>query len=111
VRRAFDTLSIGWIAVALLGGLVLRGGLSLRMFGMILRDRRGRRAGPLRGALRSLVAWSPLLLVLLPSTDLALSWAAVIGAFALLVLGAAYAIWRPARGIPDLVAGTWIAPR
>ena len=78
---------------------------------MILRDRRGRRAGPLRGALRSLCAWSPLLLVLLPSSELALAWGAVIGAFALLALGAAYAIWRPARGLPDLAAGTWIAPR
>jgi len=78
---------------------------------MLLRDRRGRRAGRLRCALRSLVAWSPLLLMFAPASDLSLAWAGVIGAYALLALGAAYAIWRPARGLPDLVAGTWIAPR
>jgi hypothetical protein len=90
---------------------VLRGGLTPRLFGMLLRERRGRRAGRLRCALRSLCAWSPVLLMLVPASNPTLAWAGVIGAYALFALGAAYAIWRPARGLPDLVAGTWIAPR
>jgi hypothetical protein len=100
-----------WLGFAVLVGFALRGGLTLRMFGLQLRDARGRRAGRLRCALRSLCAWGPLLVVLVPGSDLSLAWAGVIGAFALLALGASYAIWRPARGLPDLVAGTWIAPR
>ncbi len=104
-----------WLLLALLGGLILRGGLTLRMFGMILRDGRGRRAGVLRCGLRSLCAWSPLLAAsvprFVPGLSFTLAWSALIGAFVLLGIGAAYAIWRPARGLPDLVAGTWIAPR
>ena len=104
-RRVFSFFASTWLVLATLVGFVLRGGLTPRLFGMILRDRRGRRAGRLRCTLRSLVAWSPLALLLVST------WAAVIGAYALLALGAAYAIWRPARGVPDRLAGTWIAPR
>jgi hypothetical protein len=110
-RSAVGILAIGWLALALLGALALRGGLTLRVFGMILRDGRGRRAGRLRCALRSLCAWSPLLLMLIPGLGWASAWWPVIGAFALLALGAAYALWHPSRGLPDLAAGTWIAPR
>ena len=42
--------------------------------------------------------------LVLPATGLALSWATVLAAFALLALGAGYSMWRPARGLPDLVA-------
>jgi len=105
----------GWLVVALIGGFLLRGGLTLRVFGMLLRDGRGRRAGVLRCGLRSLCAWSPLLLAsvprFFPELSFTLAWSALIGAFVLLGLGAAYAIWRPTRGLPDLAAGTWIAPR
>jgi hypothetical protein len=117
-RRALRMLgkfAIGWIALTLLGGMILRGGLSLRMSGILLRDSRGRRAGPLRAALRSLVAWSPLGIwiapLFLPPASAPIAWTLVAAAPVLFLLGGAYAIWRPARGLPDVVAGTWLAPR
>ncbi len=110
-RRVFGIFALVWFALAVLVGLVLRGGLSLRMFGLLLRERRGRRAGRLRCALRSCCAWSPLLVVVVPALDFGSAWGAVSAAYALLALGAVYAVWRPTRGLPDLVAGTWIAPR
>lgn len=110
-RHVLNKLAIGWLVLTLLGGLLLRGGLTFKLFGMILRDGQGRRAGPLRCALRSLATWSPLALVLLPSGELWLAWSIVGAAFVLLGVGAAYAIWRPARSLPDMLAGTWVAPR
>ena len=110
-RIAFASLAIGWLGLALLGGLLLRGGLTLRVFGMILRDARGRRAGRLRCALRSLCAWSPLLLLIVPGLAPTHAWVPVLCGFGLLASGAAYAVWRPVRGLPDMLAGTWLAPR
>ncbi|MBK7642368.1 MAG: protein kinase [Planctomycetes bacterium] len=115
ISRVLGKCAVVWMVLALLGGLILRGGLTLRVFGMLLRDARGRRAGALRCSLRSFVAWSPLLLWILPRFFQPLgalaTWSSIVGSMGLLALGAAFAIWRPRRGLPDLVAGTWIAPR
>ncbi len=114
-RKSVDGFVLGWMVLIVLGALLTRGGLSLRMFGLLARDARGRRAGRLRCALRSLVAWSPLIIVLLPHAVPAingvLSWLCIPLAALLLVLGGIYALWRPERGLPDLVAGTWLVPR
>jgi len=110
-RYLFGIFGGVWVALAVLVGIALRGGATMRMFGILLRDGRGRRAGRLRCGLRSLCAWSPLLVLLVPAQAYGSAWGAVLVAFALLGLGAAYAIWRPTRGLPDLLAGTWLAPR
>ena len=38
-------------------------------------------------------------------------WWALVMLSAMILTSAAWAVWRPARGLPDLAAGTWLVPR
>ena len=104
-----------------LGCVVMLGeGLYLRLLGVAVVTREGRRASRLRLLGRALMAWSPgavgvllalaMMLAWLPSFDSrvpAVVW--VLGPLTLLGLaGAAWAVWKPARGLPDLAARTWL---
>jgi len=116
VAYSFATV-LGVLSIpAVILSVFLRGGLLLRLFGMAVRTRDGCRAPRSRCALRALASWGPFLpymplpglffgaglldrpvLVLLPLA---------IGAVGLIVTAS-----RPARSIPDLIAGTVLVPR
>ncbi len=107
---------VAWVALSMVLAFLLRGGLSLRLFGMDIRDRRGERASRLRCAGRALILGSPLVafvlaLALLPTSSgsvlapLALALMAVFG------LGLVWSVWSPTRGPHDLIAGTRLVPR
>ncbi len=106
-----------WGVSAAISALCMPGGVSFRVFGVLLRDRRGRRASRLRSLARGVLVWVPLvaLYATLPflyqkaGVMAALSAAAVV---ALLHAGAiAYALWRPERGLQDRLLGTRLVPR
>lgn len=101
---------------AVILSVFLRGGLLLRLFGMAVRTRDGRRAARSRCALRALASWGPFVpymplpgllfgASLLDKPVLALLPLAI-GAVGLIVIA-----FRPARSIPDLIAGTVLVPR
>ena len=110
-----------FIAVAIfaaIGALATGTGFTFRPFGVALVNRKGQKISRLRGLWRVAVTWSPMIGLffafkygpditkggyLFLAVDLAL--------VALLAAGAVWAIMRPARGIQDRVAGTWIVPR
>jgi hypothetical protein len=130
IVQSFTVLAwVGAIGVVL--AVVLRGGLLFTVFGLSLVRRDGERAGRLRCGLRALVAWLPLLGLLLlgavatgvqvsvgsaslrPPVTQGLSagtWQRL-ALVALALAGAAYAVWRPARGLAERITGTVLVPR
>jgi uncharacterized RDD family membrane protein YckC len=105
---------------AVLSALAFRGGL-MRLLGMEIVIADGRPASRLRVLARTALAWSPLV----PIVVVGLSRGAlgvriaspsellIACAVTLLVLlaGALIVVARPARGLQDLLAGTWVVPR
>jgi hypothetical protein len=107
---------------------ITRGGVSLPITELQLVGRHGRRAARWRCAWRALLLWTPVVLLLLGSHYLELSywmqwqlgaiepwrlWTSSIlwWAAATLLLGyAVLALWFPARGIHDRLAGTYLVP-
>jgi hypothetical protein len=107
----------GWGVLCTLFAVLLRGGLSFRLFGMGLRDASGERASRLRCAGRSLAVWLPLVVPYGLGAWLAMRGSVGLG-LAIFVAGAlihalavGYAILRPSRGLQDRVAGTWLVSR
>ncbi|MFQ3650375.1 MAG: protein kinase, partial [Gemmataceae bacterium] len=128
----------GWLLVALglfwpllwaLGSAMTRGGFSLWLVGIRLLDGEGRRAAWWRCALRSLLVWGPVGLLLGLSLWLDVwryahsaqfhrpsifsAWFSQLcwwTALALLPLYAALAVMRPNRGLHDRLAGTYPVP-
>jgi len=108
---------VGWGILCTLFALIFRGGLSLKLFGLGVRDARGERASRLRCAARSLCLWVPLAVPYGAGAWLAMHDHARAG-FAILLVAAllhasalAYAIARPSRGFQDRIAGTFLVPR
>jgi hypothetical protein len=105
-------------AIGLVGALTARGGFTFRLFGHAIVTGRGSEISRLRALSRAVIAWLPLgLLCLLlwlgpgPKHP-TVGWIAIqIAVVAILAGGAAWAIARPARGIQDWIAATWIVPR
>ncbi|HSD31974.1 MAG TPA: protein kinase [Gemmatimonadales bacterium] len=117
--------------------LLLRGGVLFRLFGIAVVRADGVPAGRLRCAARSLVAWSPLLLLLAlasaphgvsvgirtgtrvtttttdapPADDgrvpLWVRWTL----FGIALAGAGVALWRPTRGVAERASGVVLVPR
>ena len=93
-------------------------GVVLRLLGFEIVTADGRRAGRWRTLGRTVIAWSPLLLLILVQQVLGgrgAGVAEVTTAFGLSVAalsaGAIVAIVQPSRGLQDRLAGTWIVPR
>ena len=115
------TLALGWIAAAvlgLLGALAARGGVMFRMLGTAVVRRDGAPASRLRTTLRALVAWAPAVAMFaVPRMAPGLAAGTPRGtvfhfaAMAVLIAGGIWAVRRPARGIQDRIAGTWLVPR
>ncbi len=105
-----------WGLLSTLFALIFRGGLSLKLFGMGVRDARGEMAPRLRCAWRSLLVWVPLALPYWAAASLAKSHSAVsltilFATASVHALAVGYAISRPTRGIQDRLAGTHLVPR
>jgi hypothetical protein len=90
-----------------------------RMFGIALVNHLGQPAGRLRLFWRALVAWVPLVLLLMAAgathqhkspMDPTLAWIYA-SLFALWVAAAVWAVTRPTRGIHDRLSGTQLVPR
>lgn len=104
----------GLLAVAL--ATALRGSPVFHALGISIQTASGRRAGRVRCALRTALAWGPLLVMLLPGVPGGASFgfdvngpgavAATLAPPALVLLGALFAVLRPQRGLQDLMAGT-----
>jgi hypothetical protein len=107
---ALRTAALGsYVAAVLgmLGALLARGGLTLRIFGAALVRRDGADVSRLRAVCRASIVWMPVALVYLMPRGSA--WTLL--PLGLLAAGALWAIWNPSRGIQDRIAGTWIVPR
>ena len=103
--------------------LLLGDGLFLRLLGVAAVRRDGCKASRLRLLGRTLLAWSLCFAGAALSTALwqtwlpgfqtgapALAWALIL--LTLLLLGSvAWAVWRPARSLPDVATGVWLMPR
>ena len=111
------TLGIYVCLPALIAAVLFRGGLMLRMAGVTFVRRDGRRASRWSVLCRTVVAWSPLLLLLvgiaipqealksLPLGPLSGVYLALYGGLAIL------SVALPERGLPDRLARTWPVPR
>ena len=85
------------------------------VFGIVVVTRDGSRASRLRTFWRSLVTWSPclllpLLMVLLSMSGLAIAWSVYL-VLALLIALVTWSASMSKRGIPDRIAGTYPVPR
>jgi hypothetical protein len=94
--------------------LLFRGGLLMYIFGIAVVTKNGSRASRLRTFWRSLVAWSPC--VLLPllfwsliEGGIAQTWSMYLS-MAVLIAIVAWSVSMPVRGIPDRIAGTYPVP-
>jgi hypothetical protein len=109
------------LVLGLLSGLLFRGGMVLRWFGIAVVTENGMEVSRSRALWRSVIAWSPcaafnvitpLLLFLSPSLSPSLL---VPTAGMLLVvvslIGIVAAAVTPARGLQDRLAGTYLVPR
>ena len=102
--------------VAVLAALSFRGGL-LRALGLEIVTADGQLASRVRVAARTMLAWSPLIVLALSDEWLPGivpdSYMTSASGVALVVLlsGAIVAVLRPSRSIQDRLAGTWIVPR
>lgn len=96
------------------------GGVATRLLGLAVVTRHGEEIGRWRSLARVLLAWVPAIawLAYLSASPKIQAWvpapasplpgtSLVLGA---LLIGAAWAISRPTRGLHDC-AGTWVAPR
>jgi len=101
----------------LLSALLFRGGLALRLLGIAVVTQDGQ-ASRVRAFWRAVIAWSPAVLSALvltvgnPGPSAPLVWLFVEAASVILFLvGIAYAVRHPERGLQDRLAGTWLVPR
>jgi len=105
-------------AIYAVGGLItavlFRVGFTLRLFRVAIVTGAGTEASRGRTLFRSVVAWSPLVVLFFARQ------ASIAGLFEpgraalaglLLAVGVTWAIARPARGLQDRIAGTWLVPR
>jgi len=115
--RRFITTAAAPLALfavlALPMAVLLRGGLLFSLCGIAVQAADGEPASRARCLLRALCAWAPLWPMVVDWRGLARLNTVPIPALILLamVAGAAYALWRPERGLPDLLAGTRLVPR
>jgi hypothetical protein len=103
------------VAPSVICALLFRGGLLMYIFGITVVTKNGSRASRLRTFWRSLVTWSPCVLLpnlikFLSAVGLAITWSLYIG-MAVLIAIIAWSAWMPRRGIPDRIAGTYPVPR
>ena len=105
--------------LGILSAVAFRGGGALRLLGIAVAGPDGAHASRVRCLWRAVIAWSPLLGIVLAFELMRLAgrrpgWAVdVVEALGLLIFlgGCVAALVRPARGIQDRLAGTWLVPK
>jgi uncharacterized RDD family membrane protein YckC len=96
--------------------LVLREGPLFRLLDIAIVTPAGARASRWRAAARALAAWMPVftIAIALSASDMlgpTLAWTIAAAAATVFVAGAAFALFRPSRGLQDQIAGTLLVPR
>ena len=110
-------LSVTWAVIAILGALFARGGISLRLMSLAVRDAKGNRAGRLRCAWRALLCALPFIVLycvpfsLVRAGHVNLAAVALVAAVLVHVLLIAASLRTPARGWQDRLARTRLVPR
>ena len=100
---------------------LFRGGLFLQAFGVEVITKNGESVPRLRALWRGLISWAPVIIasvLLVPNPipvyigagrEVAIAVGGCAGA--LFVVGAAWAVVHPERGVQDRIAGTYLVPR
>jgi uncharacterized RDD family membrane protein YckC len=110
-------VSAAWIICSLLFAFVFRGGVSLSLFQILVRDKRGERASRLRCAARALASGAPIFLaywiplLLIKKGHSATAFALISLAVIVHAAWIAHALSRPTRSFQDFAAGTRLVPR
>lgn len=113
VSKVPETLKMSFYMLGFLGiaGVVLafvfRGPVLLHAFGITVQRTDGTPAERWRCFLRSLLAWFPLILMVVARPETPLSVLLI----AIALLGAGWSAFRPARGPADLLVGTVLVPK
>ena len=129
-----DTELPQWVGIGIFWGLIffvalldfgcvllLGDGLFLRLLGIATVNRNGEKASRLRLLGRTIVVWLPCIIGGTLSIALWVEWLPGITSapalmmaltgFAVLILAAMlWAVWRPTRGLQDILVGTWLVP-
>jgi hypothetical protein len=106
------------LAAFVVFALLFRGGLSFVLAGLTLVRRDGRKAGRFRCAFRELLAWVPLIAVLVGCVWIQATWpwwgfgrvVVTVASAAALVAAVAVAVRFPECGPHDRLAGTYVVP-
>jgi eukaryotic-like serine/threonine-protein kinase len=109
VAQMLMSMWMGIAVAALLASPFFGSGFLLYLSGITLQGEDGRPARPRQRVMRSLFAWAPLL-AYAPRYRSSFGTIDVV-LFALAAAGVVYALFRPQRGLPDLLAGTRLVPR
>lgn len=99
---------------ALLAALLFRGGLLLRIVGLVVLRKNGERASRLRVFWRGLIAWSPAMILPFLSVALVPLFGSAGTAVIVVLLAGGLAAWSlalPERSLQDRLAGTWLVMR
>jgi len=119
---ALTSIGVGFVlACSLISSMLVPGGVVTRLQGLAVVSRSGIEIGRWRSFARTFVAWSPSIawivflitspriqgLIPAPAAPI-LAMSVGLGAQ---LIGAFGTIARPARGVHDWIAGTWVVPR
>jgi len=116
ISIALGNFLVLMVIPSMICALLFRGGLLMYIFGIEVVTKNGFRASRLRTLWRSLVTWSPCVLLLMLVVFLAevagleKTWSLCLS-LAVLIVIIAWSAWMPRRGIPDRIAGTYPVPR
>src|SRR5262249_54412954 len=98
---------------ALVSGTLFRGGATVRLFGMAVVTEEGKEVSRLRAFLRTLITWSPVLL-LCPfegSSGWFGRWGVMGDVLVVMAIASVRAMAKPERSLQDRIAGTAIVRR
>jgi len=102
---------------SVVSSIAIPGGVAIRSIGLAVVTRDGKEISRWRSLARTLIAWVPMLVVLLPMPALISqgqgpAFVVSVGlAFLVMIAGVVWTITAADRGLHDRIAGTWVVPR